>query len=156
MELDRFYRDTLHDLFRPEYLDDTLAPPMGAPAYAFDWSWPGSYRMRNSLAQRKIRTDVRETPTQYQVRAELPGIDKENIKVHVDGQLLTVQAEHKPADLPEGHAYLVHERKTGVFKRVLRMPEDCNMDAPRSCIDRGVLCLSFERRPERAKKTITL
>lgn len=57
------------------------------------------------------------------VRAEVPGIDPDNLDVEVVGDTLTVRGERKGPDLPEGASYHRRERDFGRFRRSLTLPE---------------------------------
>lgn len=68
--------------------------------------------------------DISETSKEYLVRAELPGIDKQQVKVHAQDGILTISGERKP----EGHdgEEQQHriERYFGPFSRSFSVPND--------------------------------
>ena len=66
--------------------------------------------------------DVAETDTAYQVKAELPGIRKEDLDVAVDDGVLTIKAEHNDKQEPTENGQLIRqERSYGKFVRSLRL-----------------------------------
>lgn len=67
----------------------------------------------------RFRTDIRDTGKAYELEAELPGFAKEDIKIDVEGDYLTVSAEHKE-NKEEKDAqgnYIRRERYYGSFSR---------------------------------------
>jgi len=67
----------------------------------------------------RFRTDIRDTGKAYELEAELPGFSKEDIKIDVEGDYLTVSAEHKENKEEkdaEGN-YIRRERYYGSFSR---------------------------------------
>ena len=66
--------------------------------------------------------DVAETNTAYQVKAELPGIRKEDLDVTVDDGVLTIKAEHNGNQEQTENGQLIRqERSYGKFVRSLRL-----------------------------------
>ena len=83
---------------------------------------------RPPLIDRSVRkaripaVDVAETDTAYQVKAELPGIRKEDLDVTVDDGVLTIKAEHNDNQEQTGNGQLIRqERSYGKFVRSLRL-----------------------------------
>jgi HSP20 family protein len=65
--------------------------------------------------------DMIETPTEYVVRLEVPGIHKENLDVNLTGELLIITGTREFAPEFEGEGYLVKERAIGKFVRTIRL-----------------------------------
>ena len=95
-----------------------------------------------------IPVDVVREGDEIVVRATLPGVDPNEIEVSVEENLLTIKGstkvsgetgERKEAD------YLVKERRTGSFRRTLRLPKTADADKARPHYDNGVLTVSFPR-----------
>ena len=70
-------------------------------------------------APSRFKTDIKDVGDAYILEAELPGFDKSDIKVDVDGDCLTVSAEHKTEKEEKGKdgSYLRRERSYGSFQR---------------------------------------
>jgi HSP20 family protein len=66
--------------------------------------------------------EVVETPAEYVIRLEVPGIHKENLDINLTGALLTVTGTRAIAPEVEGEGYLVKERVYGKFIRTIRLP----------------------------------
>ncbi|MGX8702106.1 Hsp20/alpha crystallin family protein [Caproiciproducens sp.] len=64
-----------------------------------------------------FRTDVIDQGGKYLLKAELPGFKKEDIKIDIEGDRLTVSAEHKDETEEKKDNYIRRERKYGSFSR---------------------------------------
>jgi HSP20 family protein len=76
--------------------------------------------------------DIRETPTELVIFAELPGLKKEEVKIEYDekNSILSLFGEKKQEmeenkELPEGGKFHLFERKYGCFKRSFHLPDSC-------------------------------
>ncbi len=65
------------------------------------------------------RTDIRDEDEKYVMEAELPGFDKEDIKLDIDGSRLTLTAEHNTdnEEKDKDGKYIRRERRYGAYKR---------------------------------------
>lgn len=64
-----------------------------------------------------FKTDIIDKGDKYLLQAELPGFNKEDINIDIDGDYLTISAEHKEEkEIKEGN-YVRKERKLGSFSR---------------------------------------
>ncbi len=64
-----------------------------------------------------LRTDILEEEGGYKLQADLPGFDKEEIHVDVEGDMLTISAEHKEESEDKRDGYVRRERRFGSFRR---------------------------------------
>lgn len=66
-----------------------------------------------------FRTDIVEKDDKYVLQAELPGFQKEDIKISIDGNNLTIRAEHseEKEDQDEKKNFVRKERRYGSFAR---------------------------------------
>ena len=104
----------------------------------------------------RIRLDVTERSNAYQVQAELPGIPKEDIKVTVDNNVLTIEAERKSEKREDNDRVHIVERSYGKFQRSVRLPENCDAENPKANFNNGVLSLEFAKREPSTRKSIQL
>ena len=107
-----------------------------------------------------IRLDVRETPQEVIVAADLPGVPKESIKASVDEDgLLQIRAEKRQEKIenePSGQ-WAWRERHTGLVQRSIQLPRsiDATKIAQAEFRD-GVLQLKFNKKPEKQGQTIEI
>jgi len=66
--------------------------------------------------------DVSELDGEIMVKAEIPGMNKEDIKVSVKDDMLTISGEKKREEREEGENWHRVERTYGSFRRVLTLP----------------------------------
>jgi HSP20 family protein len=89
----------------------------------FDELWQGSFRRARSFAP---RIAVRETDSQVQVEAELPGLTEQDFELVLEGALLTLRVEkHGVRDGEKAEACPL-ERAHGRFDRTIELP--CEVD----------------------------
>lgn len=107
-----------------------------------------------------IRLDVRETPQEIVVAADLPGVPKESIHASVDENgLLNIRAEKKQERVenePSGQ-WTWRERHSGVVQRTVQLPAAVDAgSAAHAEFKDGVLQMKFNKRPERAGQAIQI
>ncbi len=98
------------------------------------------------------RLDVSETDKALEIVADLPGMEKKDIKVSLDGDLLTIKGEKKEVKESKDKHYHTIERRSGSFYRALRLPlevESAKIDAN---FKDGVLTLTLPKSKETTKK----
>ena len=69
------------------------------------------------LTRDGIKADVKETDKEYIVEAEIPGAEKDDIKIELDDNNLTISVERKHEEKEERHNYIRRERRYGSFSR---------------------------------------
>lgn len=100
--------------------------------------------------------DIYEKDEKLVFEAELPGIDKENIKVDVKGRLLTIAGERASDEEPKENGRYRRERKFGKFERTFKLPFDATEDLIDATYKDGVLILKVDKPEEQKPKQITI
>lgn len=120
--------------------------------------WGGCQLQRSHV----MRCDLKETDDTYEVKADLPGVDKEDITVDFndDDNILTISYEHKgeSEDKGEDGGYVIRERTYSKMSRRFALPAG-NRDDIHAKYDNGVLMVTVGKDDEQAKKakpTITI
>ena len=99
------------------------------------------------------RMDVTETDKEYEVTAELPGLEEKDVQVNVADGVLTIRGEKKAETEEKDKNYHLVERSYGAFSRSLDLPEGVNADAIKASIANGVLKVSVPKpAPAQVKK----
>jgi HSP20 family protein len=100
-----------------------------------------------SLAAPSMKVDVIEEPNAYVVNAELPGLSKEDVKLTVDNDILTISAERKNEfnEEDKNKRYVRMERSYGAVSRSLRLPQGCDASKITARHENGVLKVSVPR-----------
>lgn len=107
----------------------------------------------------EIRIDVNETDQGYDVRAEVPGAKKEDIRVTVDGNHVSISAEtrrEKEEKTGKGERTLVRELYYGSTSRSFTLAHDVDDKASVAKYEDGVLKLSLPKRKEASSKKLTI
>jgi HSP20 family protein len=103
----------------------------------------------------QIRVDVRETPEAYSLVADLPGVNKEDIHVHIDGNMVSLRAEVKQQDSQsEGEKLLRSERYFGAVSRSFQLPQDVDNASSKARYEGGVLTLSLPKKSAAASQRL--
>lgn len=92
-----------------------------------------------------IRMDVEESPTAYLVQAELPGLDKGDIDVKIDGNVVSIDAELRHDSAAPGGKPLRSERFYGARRRTFAMPQAIDAASTTAHYADGVLSLSLPK-----------
>lgn len=95
----------------------------------------------------EIRMDVSEVGSEYLVRAEIPGVKKDDIHVTIDGNMVTISAEIKhEKEAKDGGRMLLSERCYGKTMRSFRLDEDVVEDKAQARYADGVLELKLPKK----------
>ena len=86
--------------------------------------------------------EVRERDGQLVVSADLPGLNKDDIKVEVTGEGLVIQGERKSEHEEERGGVHRSERSYGSFYRSIPLPEGANIEQAKAQFNNGVLEVS--------------
>ncbi len=100
------------------------------------------------------KVDIYDTKDAFIIDAELPGIDKNDIKVDVDGRLLTLRGERKTETEDKNKSYYRHEMYYGAFERTFTLPEAVDPGLIKAEYKEGVLHLEVPKPEERKPKQI--
>jgi HSP20 family protein len=98
--------------------------------------------------------DILEEANQYVVRAELPGVDKNDVKITVESNHLTIRGEKKQEEEKEGRNYHRVERSYGAFYRSFTLPTTVVSSKIEASFADGVLTVSIPKVEEVKPKAI--
>ncbi len=100
--------------------------------------------------------DIRETDSALLVQAELPGIDKKDIKLEVKDGVLTLSGERNyEKDVKEENAHRI-ERSYGRFARSFSLPTNVDTDKVDASMNNGVLEVRLPKKESAKPKAITV
>lgn len=93
-----------------------------------------------------IAVDIHETDTDYSVKADFPGLDKDEIDVSVDNNVLTISAEHKEeAQKKDGSRIIRQERRIGKYSRSFNLGKNIDESSIKAEFENGVLTLQIPK-----------
>ena len=105
----------------------------------------------------EIRIDVTENDKDYQVRAEMPGAKKEDIRITGDGNFVSISAEvKKEREEKSGGRVLVKETYYGSASRGFSLAHEIDSKGVVAKLDDGVLKLTLPKREGTAARAITV
>lgn len=105
----------------------------------------------------QIRIDVKETDQGYSVEAEVPGVDKDNIHVSIDGNQVSLRAEIQQLDeQKEGERVLRSERYYGSVSRSIQLPAEIDTDQCKARYENGVLKLTLPRKQGDSSRRLSI
>ena len=91
-----------------------------------------------------IPVDVERAEGRFTITANLPGFAPDDISVTIDDGILTIQAGRRPEDAERTEGgFVVRERRAGVFRRSLRLPEEVDAGQSQSTSEHGVLTVTL-------------
>lgn len=136
-------------------------PVFGADLDAFDRVFEGLWSgFPKALAASRPgwqpRFDVAETPTEFRVAAELPGIEDKDIEVSLEDGVLTIQGERRAEELEDGTHLHRRESHRGRFSRSLRLPVEVDPEAVKAVYKNGVLQVTLPKAPEAQPRSIPI
>ena len=98
-------------------------------------------------AQSPVKVDVTEDDHAYKVKAELPGVKKEDINVSIDGSQISINAEvKKEHEEKDGERVLRSERYYGKFSRCFALSQDVDESTAQAKYSDGVLELILPKK----------
>jgi len=83
--------------------------------------------------------EIEESPEQFVLRMDLPGVAQKDVKVHVMGDTLTIRGERKQDDSVKDGSWLRCERTYGTFERSFTLGAPVRADQVKATSKDGVL-----------------
>lgn len=104
-----------------------------------------------------LKLDVKEQGDDYLVHAEMPGIKKDDIHVHIDGNTVSISAERKQEkEVKEGSRVLRSERYFGKVARSFQLGQDIDEARAVAKFTDGVLELTLPKKAAASAKRLTI
>ncbi|RZJ04081.1 MAG: Hsp20/alpha crystallin family protein [Haliea sp.] len=106
----------------------------------------------------KMRVDVVEKDDAYQVKADIPGVKKEDINVRIEGNLVQIDAESKSEKdtKDEGGKVLRSERSYGSISRTFSLAQDVDDVKAEAKYADGVLTLRLPKKASTASRKLAI
>jgi len=95
--------------------------------------------------------DVYETPSEYIIEMELPGVDGEDVKVLLFSSRLEVSGFKRELNAPQGSRYTRLEREYGAFRRDVVVPGAVDPDRAFAGLENGVLTIVLQKPPRKRR-----
>jgi len=117
--------------------------------------------MLNMEPLSEIRVDIDEREKDYLVRAEIPGAEKDDIRVEIDGNRLSISAEvkkdyeQKDKGDKEGRV-LLRETYRGAVSRSVTLAHDIDETQTKAKLENGVLTLTLPKREGERHRVVSI
>ena len=113
------------------------------------WS-PSVYQPIKKATQKIVdwlapRSEAAVTAEAYQITMELPGVEKEDVEIAVQDNMLMVTGEKQDEHEEDAKNFLFTEREYGAFQRAFRIPPDVDQNAINADFNNGVLRLNLPK-----------
>ena len=102
------------------------------------------------------RVDILETETEFQIKADLPEVKKENVQVTVEKGVLSIRGERKMESKVDNKETRYHrvERAYGVFTRSFMLPEGADPESVKAEFKDGVLLLRLPKQEKARPRSV--
>ena len=114
---------------------------------------PSGYR--RELESVTPRINLYEHGNNFEIRAEVPGLEKDNLNVKIQGNYLEISGE-RGSDAPEGYKTHKTERGVGSFSRSFTLPADVDSTKVEATLKDGVLYLTLPKHEAAKPKKISI
>jgi HSP20 family protein len=112
---------------------------------------------RRTATPAQFRMDVTENDKEYQVLAEMPGVQKEDISITINGNEVAVSAEVKHEKVVKnGDTVLCAERYYGTIKRQFSLGQEVDEASAQAKYNDGVLELTLPKKSAAAAKRLAV
>ena len=105
----------------------------------------------------EIKVDVKEDDKAYTIRAEIPGVKKDDIKVDIDGNLVSLRADvRQEKEEKKGEKVVYSERAYGMASRSFTLPAEVDAKAVKAEYKDGLLSLTLPKKANGSAQRIAI
>ena len=108
------------------------------------------------LATWTPRVDITQHNDEILIRADLPGIEKDDVKINITKEAITIRGERHRAQDEQRDAVYRSERRFGAFYRVIELPAAAGTDQAKASLNNGVLEIRMPAAPTVAGRPIEI
>jgi HSP20 family protein len=120
---------------------------------AVGWPQRGSQEL-TAAGDWSPRVDISETDKEFIIKAEIPEVKKEDVKVTVDSNVLTIRGERRQEKEEKDKKFHKIERYYGSFARRFTLPDDVELTKIEAIFKDGMLNLHIPKAKEAKSKKI--
>jgi HSP20 family protein len=119
-----------------------------------DWPFRGGRSLNTKGSDWAPRVDISETDAEFCIKAEVPGIKKEDVTINIEDHVLSLHGENKREKEEKGEKYHRIERYYGSFSRSFSLPENVDEEKIEAKFKDGLLTLTIPKTEVAKAKTI--
>ena len=101
----------------------------------------------------EMRVDASEDEKAYQIKADIPGVKKEDIKVRIDGNRVSIGAQSAAEEESKSGKKVIASERSSSQYRAFTLPQDIDAEKAEAKYQDGVLELTLPKKPG-AKSTV--
>lgn len=105
----------------------------------------GKHNFKLDTAGAMFPVDIKETPEAIILKADLPGVNKQDISVDLRDNVLTIRGERKTEEKEEGTNFVRVERSYGTFRRSFTIDVPVKVDEIRAGYQDGILEITMPK-----------
>jgi len=133
-----------------EVFDRVFNAPIGFPTFNFE---PIKKALEGTWMP---PIDLTETEKEFILRIEVPGVPRENLDVHLEGELLTLTGHREKKVHETNENMLWEERETGKFLRTIRLPKAVEANKVEAVYNEGILTVRLPKTELTVKNKILI
>jgi HSP20 family protein len=134
-------------------LEGIMGLDMGWPAGFPFGGMPGGMVNLVKGGSRLPSIDLVDNGDSFTVKADMPGVDKKNIKLKVTKEAMSISAERNEEKELKGKNYYSRERSSMGYYRELPFPEEVKSDSAKAKYDDGILTIDIKKANPRSAPT---
>jgi HSP20 family protein len=136
-------------LLEEKWYEDLFKRPLSL--FSHPSGWPAlKFAEKDEMS---FTADIFEEGNDLVVKADMPGVKKEDVNVSLSDDAITIRGERKKEEKVERKDYYRVERSYGSFTRSFRLPADVQADKAEAKFDQGVLEIRIPKMEEGRSKT---
>lgn len=122
----------------------------------FRWEMPSWSELGAPLEMRTPRVDIIDRDNEIVVKAEIPGVKKEDLDVSMTESTVTIKGSTIHEEKQEKGNFYRCEISRGAFSRTVALPADVDTDKAKAVFNDGILELTIPKVEKSKRKTITV
>jgi len=122
----------------------------------FHTGWPSWSELGAHLEARAPKVDVIDREEEVVVRAEVPGVDKDDLDVSVSDSAVTIKGKSKQEEKEEKGDYYRCEISSAAFARTVPLPSNVDTEKVTACFKDGVLELTMPKIEKARRRSVKI
>ena len=110
-----------------------------------DWPFRGGRELRTKGVDWAPRVDISENDDNFCIKAEVPGIKREDVKINIEDHVLSIRGENKQEKEEKGEKFHRVERYYGTFSRSFTLPENVDEAGIDASFKDGLLTVTIPK-----------
>lgn len=121
-----------------------------------NWEWPRLAELAPPFGGKLPRVDVVDRDREVLIRAELPGIEKDNIEISMTDNSITIKGNTRHEEKEEKGDYFRSEITRGSFARTVSLPSAVNSDKAKAHYKDGILEITVPKEGKARRRPIKI